>query len=84
MREEAASWRGKRKSLTFGFSAAEIESALAELEEIQQELLYEEEGANTVREEEVSHLLQDSICPVCQRGRVTETGEASLSLLLIT
>ena len=50
VREEAASWRGKRKSLTFGFSAAEIESALAELEEIQQELLDEEDGANTVRD----------------------------------
>ena len=76
IRDELASWRGGRKSLTFaqGFSDDEIEAAFEDLELIEAELLLEEYGIDVRGDIGVEKLLDEGICPVCQLGKVTAKG----------
>merc|ERR1712226_762175 len=75
VREEAAAWRNDKRQLSFGFSSLDIEGAIKDLEEIEEELLAESFGIplQQVREGDFLESLASAIvCPVCQIGRIGE------------
>jgi len=72
VQQEAAIWRANTRTLSFGFTAEEVEAALAELEEIQAELFIEEHHGDENNGAEM--LLEEGLCPVCQVDKVKITG----------
>jgi len=64
VKDEAAAFRGGRRSLSFGLTDEDVDEALSDLQSIEVELL------------EVAEILSDSdlgvVCPICQRSALSE------------
>jgi len=67
VKSEATKVRGRKRSLTFGISAAEVDEALADLDSIEEELLFEL-GVDCIPNLGV-------LCPLCVRSPLKETSE---------
>jgi len=78
VRSEAASWRGSRKMLSFGLSADDVEEALRDLQEIEEELLAEAYGIDLKFENDPEILSKQVVCPTCQKSRLVELGLSSM------
>ena len=66
--EEAAAWRGSRRSLFLGsgYSSQEVEAALEELGQMEEELVAESLGVAPLEVEEPG--LDGLVCPLCKGG----------------
>eukprot|EP00092_Neocalanus_flemingeri_P031067 GFUD01033747.1.p1 GENE.GFUD01033747.1~~GFUD01033747.1.p1 ORF type:complete len:191 (+),score=44.76 GFUD01033747.1:63-635(+) len=69
VRDEVAAWRGGRKCLSFGYSNEDIEDALNDVEEIENELFGELYGIDCNYEENLLALQKHVVCPMCQVDR---------------
>jgi len=77
VREEATAWRNEMRQLSFGQSNIDVEEAINELEEIEEELLAESVGLPLQQvwdEDFLTNLASAIVCPVCQVGRCGEEG----------
>eukprot|EP00092_Neocalanus_flemingeri_P031066 GFUD01033746.1.p1 GENE.GFUD01033746.1~~GFUD01033746.1.p1 ORF type:complete len:215 (+),score=71.33 GFUD01033746.1:61-705(+) len=77
VRDEVAAWRGGRKCLSFGYSNEDIEDALNEVEEIENELFGELYGVDCNYEENLLALQKHVVCPMCQVDKL-EDGAAGM------
>ena len=77
MQDEVAAWRGGRKCLSFGYSGEDIEEALKDVEDIENELLTELYGIDFNYEEDLMSLQKHVVCPMCQVDRL-EDGAAGM------
>jgi len=72
VRDEAAAWRGGRKCLSFGYSSEDIEDALKDVEDIENELLAEIYGIDFNYEDDLLGLQTRVVCPMCQEDRLED------------
>jgi len=79
MQEELQTLSNFNRSLNLGFTQAEVDEALAGLEEMERELMEEWRQALLPDEQPEDELLGVAlICPVCKRGRLHQVSESQV------
>ena len=81
MQEELQSLSNFNRSLNLGFTQAEVDEALAGLEEMEKELMEEWWQALLPDEQPEDELLGVAlVCPVCKRGRLNQVSTSQVIL----
>jgi len=72
VKDELAAWRGGRKCLSFGYSSEDIDDALKDVEDIENELLVELFGIDFNYEDELLSIQSSVLCPLCQESKMED------------
>ena len=72
VKDEVAAWRGGRRCLSFGYSSGDIEEALRDVEDIENELLAEIYGIDFNYEDNLLAMQRNVVCPMCQVDRMED------------
>ena len=72
VKDEVAAWRGGRRCLSFGYTSEDVEEALKDVDEIENELLAEIYGIDFNYEDDLLAMQKNVVCPMCQVDKMED------------